>query len=117
MAVTVEAYMVVTDTSACERCGAGHTWTICGPDGVNGSTSYADEADAEHEARCRACEIAGEVVNGGGFTAKLLRKCSVATKKCPEFGGMLLLSLWNELTKGTSQNPYVIHSPGRLRPR
>ena len=50
MAVTVEAYMVVTDTSACERCGAGHTWTICGPDGVNGSTSYADEADAEHEA-------------------------------------------------------------------
>ena len=46
MAVTVEAYMVVTDTSACERCGAGHTWTICGPDGVNGSTSYADEADA-----------------------------------------------------------------------
>ena len=50
MSVIVEAYMVVTDVAACERCGAGHTWTVCGPDGVNGSTTYSDEADAEHEA-------------------------------------------------------------------
>ena len=50
MSVTIEAYKVVVMSPACEHCGVGETWAVLGPDGIYGSMSYLDEADAEHEA-------------------------------------------------------------------
>lgn len=60
MAVTVEAYAVVVMSPACEHCGVGETFAVLGPDGVYGSTSYLDLADAEHEA-----EILNAAYNAG----------------------------------------------------
>ncbi|KKP32406.1 MAG: hypothetical protein A2312_04755 [Candidatus Staskawiczbacteria bacterium RIFOXYB2_FULL_32_9] len=66
--------------------------------------------EIEHQARISASRISGEVKDSG-FTSVILQKCLAEVETCPEFGEMLLLSLWNELTKGTELNPYRILSP------
>ena len=45
-----EPYTVVVENLGCPHCNRGRTWTVLGPDGVAGSTSYEDVADAHSEA-------------------------------------------------------------------
>lgn len=42
-----EPYFVEVDSNGCERCNAGKTWTVVGPDGCAASQSWEQEEDAE----------------------------------------------------------------------
>lgn len=42
-----DPYFVEVDVNGCERCGAGKTWTVVGPDGVAAGTSWKYVSDAE----------------------------------------------------------------------
>jgi hypothetical protein len=45
-----EPYKVVKERHACEMCGYGLLWTVQGPTGDAGGTSYEVESDAYEEA-------------------------------------------------------------------
>lgn len=42
-----EPYFVEVDVNGCDRCGAGKTWTVVGPDLVAAGTSWECVSDAE----------------------------------------------------------------------
>lgn len=42
-----EPYFVEVDNNGCEKCGAGKTWTVVGPDGVAQGQSFENVEDAE----------------------------------------------------------------------
>ena len=45
-----EPYKVVKERHACKTCGHGLLWTVQGPEGDAGGTSYEVESDAQEEA-------------------------------------------------------------------
>lgn len=45
---TPEQYTVEVDDGGCEKCGAGKTWVVVGPDGDAEGVSYDDYDDARY---------------------------------------------------------------------
>lgn len=57
-------YFIEVDANGCSKCGAGRSWTVCGPDDVWLSTSY-EGPEGEEQA-----EWLADILNAAYFAGK-----------------------------------------------
>lgn len=63
-----EPYFIEVDSNGCSKCGAGRTWTVCGPDGSWLSTSYEGEEGQEQ------AEWLADILNQAYWAGKSARE-------------------------------------------